>query len=201
MVEVFIQKYDEYLPADSAFRARMVLALKKMNEMDEFDIENQPCGSNDCSVVFIGKTKAFQVFQFPGIATRIKGIISNISNTNIPLVKDSQINLPDVIVWKRIIPLNRISKESAKSIVSDHFDQFENDLNNALCALHSIGYSHGDCRLDNIGFEVLDSNLKFYLFDFDASRLSNYSEKINDFVTLNESLYFWDIDIQVDKII
>lgn len=202
MVEIFIQRYEEYLPSDSAFRDRMVLTLEKMIEIGEFDVENRPCGSNDSSVVFIGKTKAFQVFQFQEIATRIKGIISSILDaSNIPLIKNCQINISDVIVWKRIIPLNSLNKELAMSIVSDHFDQFETDLNRALFSLHSIGYSHGDCRLDNIGFEGLDSNLKFYLFDFDASRPSNYSEKINDFVTLNESLYFWNIDIQVDKII
>jgi len=88
------------------------------------------------------------------------------------------------IVWERIVPLHDVPSQTVKQ----HINRLFWDLGKALNGLHTVGYSHGDSRYDNIGLK----NGKFVLFDYNLSTLEGDYD--HDYELLADSLKF-NLDI------
>ena len=89
------------------------------------------------------------------------------------------------IVWERIQTLpERILIE--KNFLYKNFNQLIWDLFKAISGFHSIGYTHGDSRIDNIGIK----NGKFVLFDYNLSHLSPEEFLTQDFQMFAKSCQY-----------
>lgn len=62
------------------------------------------------------------------------------------------------------------------------------EIGSAIAFIESIGYSHGDVVLDNIGVDPSAGN-RFVLFDYD--RTSKAPDFARDMGSLNRSIKYW----------
>jgi serine/threonine protein kinase len=79
---------------------------------------------------------------------------------------------PGVVEYKKIKPLNAFEvsiSDQNKQFVVSHREQIQRDITNALAYLHELGITHGDPRMDNIGYD--EQYGIFVLFDFDKVKL------------------------------
>lgn len=221
----YLEKYDDYIPGyipnHGNIRDNLHNVVSTLIQRDELDLTTPPKSSNYTSVVFIGKNQfVFQLFGSKRVHNNIVKIISKIPETiTTPLkiisgvgrhkvvllnekisflsrdylpLADSPANDP-FITWQKITPLNSF-KEPGK-IVRVNIDKFMWDINKALLCLHTMGYIHNDCTLDNIG---INNQGNFCLFDFDGTKVSG--NRLNDFDSLNSSLKFHGLgDVKVPK--
>ena len=89
------------------------------------------------------------------------------------------------IVWERIQTLpERILID--KDFIYKNFNQLIWDLFKAINGFHSIGYIHGDSRIDNIGIK----NGKFVLFDYNLSHVSPQEFLTQDFQMFAKSCQY-----------
>lgn len=106
------------------------------------------------------------------------------------------------IVWGSLTPLNAL--KNLKRFVKQNILKIAYDCSKGIYALHSKGYKHSDCRIDNIGVNLIgDEKENFVLFDFDGSSPLEgvYKKDYNDlavsiqFVT-EEKLPFSSVEIR-----
>jgi len=206
-VKDYITKFDSLLPVDVYFRKKISDTLEYMEKVNEFQFYEQPRSSNGSSVVFVGKTKTFQVFEFESVYQKIKELIytlpdkiddddsEDMTTSNfLPLIRNQEELPPCTLVWKIITPLNIFTQSQIRGIIRMNFCKFSLDINKALHCLHKYGYIHNDCRIDNIG---ITEKGDFCLFDYGAT--AKGTNWINDFLDLNKSLHFLGIKHEVDK--
>jgi len=169
--------------------------------------------SNGSSTVLVCNTKAYQYFEKIDVAKRIYAIRESIGNNK--CVYDCKIGTfyprkiifqasivydisayivpihkanfeENLIIWEKVKPLSaltNISKFIEKNIIKLLWD-----IGKSLYALHSKGWVHNDCRIDNIG---INQN-NFILYDFDGTvELGQRGKwRRRDYITLAESITY-----------
>lgn len=153
--------------------------------------------SSGSSTVFIGDDFVWQYFKNHRVADKICELYKKLFKNPIFEYNNKEYNIFDyivplefsacdnstsnynsnVIIWKRIETLNK------RSFIID-FEKLERDIIIALNGLHSMGYVHGDCTLDNIGYY----NGNYVLFDFDMSKLATPEGIAKDFSLFYSSM-------------
>lgn len=116
------------------------------------------------SEVFIVK-----VSEDPKNLSKAASCLSKISHPNIVVLKDTLSfpqgfglvleNIPGLDLFSYLRINGTFSEKEAKPILKK--------LTDALCYLHSQGWSHGDIKIDNIVFDSTTGNVK--LIDFESS--------------------------------
>ena len=96
-----------------------------------------------------------------------------------------------VIVWRRVVPLNRLSYGLSTEFLEKNFLKIWYDISKALLALRKNNIFHNDTVLDNIGIY----NNNFILFDFDGSKNSPHG---CDYKRLKKSFHFYGVEMSVD---
>lgn len=81
-----------------------------------------------------------------------------------------------IIVSHKLIPV--IVDGIVNTSVID-FDKLWDNISSFVYLLNSLGYVHGDVRLDNIGYDVVSD--RYVLFDFDKLHKSTTSNDIHTF--------------------
>lgn len=183
----YMEDFDDILPQDGKFCSEILKAINEMEEKGEFVPEYSPKVSNGNSVVLIGKTKVFQIFRYSESAQKITKIIDVLSSNPdsfecFPICSQRSRN-NNVVIWTKLIPLNSfkdVGEEPRKER-----EKFKKDVERALSCLHSLGYAHRDCDLDNIG---INDKGQFCLFDFDLVTKARVETIQYDFEILKESM-------------
>lgn len=155
--------------------------------------------SSGSSFVVIGEDLVWQYYISREIKNNICEMFRDLSNN--PIVEDERGEKYDynifnyltqlyftscdtgnnIIVWQKIMPISNLDN----SFILKNLNKLKNDVKLALSGLHSKRYIHGDCRIDNIGY----NGKNFVLLDFDMSKVAFSNEdQQKDFKTFNESL-------------
>jgi len=95
----------------------------------------------------------------------------------------------NIVVWEKILPMNSIQTDILPHFIEKNILKLLWDIGKALYGLHSKGYVHNDCRIDNIGINNIGN---FVLFDFDGTVQEGERNisKLVDYKTLKESIEF-----------
>ena len=167
-----------------------------MNISSPFDIKS----SNDTSFVFVSAHDyVYQYFKNKNVPLRIIGLLSSLNRDVINTALDITFDLNkyisnyvyflpanDIIVWKKITPLNSFTAEKKAKIINDNLRKLLLDISKALYGIHINNLLHGDARIDNIG--IRDGN--FVLFDFDGSSVDEHNVYKKDYYDLITSIIF-----------
>lgn len=100
------------------------------------------------------------------------------------------------MVFRKIVPLNATfpvmiaggDHTTLREFVTAQEDRIIHEIGSAIAFIESIGYSHGDVVLDNIGVDPGAGN-RFVLFDYD--RTSKAPDFARDRGSLNRSIKYW----------
>ena len=183
----YMEDFDHILPQDGRFCASILKAINEMEKLGEFDPENSPKVSNGNSVVLIGKTRVFQIFRYAESAQKIIKILDELRENpetfeSFPLCSQKSEN-NNVVIWNKLVPLNSFS--DVGELPRKNPNKLQHDIKRALGYLHSLGYAHRDCDLDNVG---VNKNGQFCLFDFDLVTKARKETMEYDFEILKQSM-------------
>lgn len=136
------------------------------------------CGT---SVVIV--TKHNRVYQFYLQIHLFKRIVQ--------LIKLHRLHIDGLVKHHRILyPLQCVVYEKVRPVsVHDNLKQVEQDMRRTLNVLHSVGFSHGDVSLDNIGWSYIQK--RYVLFDFETMSKTTHATVERDWYSLDKSLEFW----------
>jgi serine/threonine protein kinase len=169
--------------------------------------------SNGSSKVLVCNTEAYQYFERNSVAKRIYAIISSLGNKCIYNCKlgtfyprkiifsaTVEYDISDYIVpirrtnfeenlliWEKVKPLSEITNIS--NFIETNIIKLLWDIGKSLYGLHSKGWVHNDCRIDNIGISTTGN---FILYDFDGTvELGERGKwRRRDYITFAESITY-----------
>jgi hypothetical protein len=84
------------------------------------------------------------------------------------------------IVWDKIQPVTHLPQ----AWLMTQIHHLIWDIGKAITGLHQIGYSHGDVRTDNLGW----NGKRFVLYDFNMTKPHHPNQYSNDYLTFGNSL-------------
>jgi RIO-like serine/threonine protein kinase len=159
--------------------------------------------SSGSSIVFLSNESpvVVQIFSDRKLCDRVFTVINSVMHKvcKVPInsavteeytiddyIVPFELYFPDnnIIMWRRIQTMNSLD-DIGKYIVKNYW-KFVWDLSHGLQCIHSSGFVHGDCSIDNIGVY----NGHFVLFDFDMAKPVTPEGINKDYDTLNKSIFF-----------
>ena len=191
-----IADIDHFIDDYCISKEAVLTVVDRMNISSPFDIKS----SNDTSFVFVSAHDyVYQYFKNKNVPLRIIGLLSSLNRDVINTALDITFDLNkyisnyvyflpanDIIVWKKITPLNSFTAEKKAKIINDNLRKLLLDISKALYGIHINNLLHGDARIDNIG--IRDGN--FVLFDFDGSSVDEHNVYKKDYYDLITSIIF-----------
>jgi len=191
-----IADVDHFIDDYCISKEAVLAVVERMNISSPFDIKS----SNDTSFVFVSSSDyVYQYFKNKNVPLRIVQLLTSLNRdiTNNDLGVSFDLNryisnyvyfLPanDIIVWKKITPLNSFTAEKKAKVIKDNLHKLVWDISKALYGFHTNNLLHGDARIDNIG--IRDDN--FVLFDFDGSSIDEHNVYKKDYYDLITSIIF-----------
>ena len=196
----FLDEELEYHFITPTFKLIDILLEKKEIEDDDLSIENTIVTSSSgisVTVIFRNKDKVYQLFSGKSVYERIKKFCDTmkahygINNYSKYIVKHRDF-FDEIfcISLEKIEPINNFTfnpEKMRKKVQSDRIT-IEKDISKAISFFHEyMNSSHGDCRIDNIGYNWNTST--YVLFDYDKSILnSDLASKTKDLTTFQDSL-------------
>ena len=210
-----ITRYKDIIDDGEISENLLTKIIKKVGFLDNLSVK---C-SNMASFVLVSEDdeNVYQYFKSSEVANNIFFMISKIIKNPMITVrnfdKENNYNykftnnivpferyLPtdNIIIWKKIKPLNIIKPEEIPLFIQKNIYKILWDIGKAIVGLHNNYIIHGDISIDNIGIYRENnymSEYKFVLFDFDASRnFFNYDDFSNDYHRFYKSIkYHYDI--------
>jgi hypothetical protein len=191
-----IEEIDNFIDDYCISKEAVLAVVDRMNISSPFDIKS----SNDTSFVFVCSSDyVYQYFKNKNVPLRIVQLLSSLNRdiTNKYLGVSFDLNryisnyvsfLPanDIIIWKKVTPLNSFTVEKKAKIIKDNLHKLLWDISKALYGIHINNLFHGDARIDNIG--IRDGN--FVLFDFDGTSIDEHNVYKKDYYDLITSIIF-----------
>lgn len=188
---------DENLSIASSNELSVVLLFTGLNKVYQYYSSKEVMRNiwKICELLLTHNKTNLKLYLSTGFGKRLSvQLDTTLSYNTFDYIVEPFYSIPDLntIVWERITPLNSISsisdeREEMKELVSfleKNYIKLLWDISKALNSLHSLGIIHGDCRIDNIGF---NNKGNFVLFDFDGSKMG---ESNKDYIDLKNSLKF-----------
>ena len=196
----FLDEELEYHFIIPTFKLIDILLEKKEIKDDDLSLENTVVTSSSgisVTVIFRNKDKVYQLFSCKSVYERIKKFCEamechyGINDYTKYIVKHRDF-FDEIfgISFDKIEPINNFTfdPEQMKTHVQPRKKMIEQDISKALTFFHEyMDASHGDCRIDNIGYNWNTST--YVLFDYDKSILhSDLTSKTKDLTTFQDSL-------------
>ena len=196
----FLDEELEYHFIIPTFRLLNILLEKKLIEDDDLSLENTIVTSSSgisITVIFRNKDKVYQLFSAKSVYERIKKFCEamtphyGINDYTKYIVKHREF-FDEIygISFDKIEPINNFTfdPQKMKKHVQSRRNMIEQDISKALSFFHEyMNASHGDCRIDNIGYNWNTGT--YVLFDYDKSILdSDLASKTKDLTTFQDSL-------------
>lgn len=196
----YLEEELEYHFVAPTFKLIDILLEKNVIEDDDLSLENTIVTSSSgisVTIIFRNKDKVYQLFSGKSVYERIKSFCEamashyGINDYTKYIVKHREF-FDEIygISFDKIEPINNFTfdPQKMKTHVQCHRSMIEKDISKALSFFHEyMNASHGDCRIDNIGYNWNTST--YVLFDYDKSSLdSDLGSKTKDLTTFQDSL-------------
>lgn len=196
----FLEEELEYHFITPTFKLIDSLLEKKVIEDGDLSTENTIVTSSSgisVTVIFKNKDLVYQLFSGKSVYKRIKKFCEamashyGINDYTKYIVKHREFfDEINGISFDKIEPINEFTfnPQKMKTHVQTRHNVIEQDIKKALCFFHEyMNASHGDCRIDNIGYNWNTGT--YVLFDYDKSILdSDLASKTKDLTTFQDSL-------------
>lgn len=193
----------------SDFEYNISLILKRYDIVD-IKISNGMSIVLICSNRLSNTLTVFQYYLSQNTISNIQNIFKIIKDANHLRLPDSKYifkyKVNDFLVpyisrthsllnWKYVRPLNDLSIDVLASVISKNLKKILWDIGLAIYGLYTLGISHRDARLDNVGIDL--ERKTFVLFDFDGS-VVNFSAQYDDDVSdLLNSIDYYSSDLNL----
>jgi tRNA A-37 threonylcarbamoyl transferase component Bud32 len=206
-INQILEKYEDIIEDGEVSPEILTYVISKVGIIEKLSVK---C-SNQMSFVFVGEDldNVYQYYINETLAKKIFLMINRLSRNKdvlyefrdhkykfnyfihiTPLIR----YLPNnIIIWKKITPLNSIQQENLPQFVYKNFLRIVWDISKCLSGLHANGILHCDPTIDNIGIHKdSDGEERFVLYDFDGAREIKIGDDFkNDFYRLKKSIKFY----------
>ena len=203
--EQILKKYEDIIEDGEVSPDILTHVISKMGIIENLSVK---C-SNQMSFVFVGEEQenVYQYYVSDALTKKIFLMINRLSRNKDVLYEYKERKykfnyfiyitpfiryLPNnIIIWKKITPLNSIQKENLPQFVYKNFLRIVWDISKCLYGLHANGILHNDPTIDNIGICKDEDGERFVLYDFDGAKEMQYGDDNNDFYRLKKSIKFY----------
>ena len=196
----FLEEELEYHFITPTFKLIDILLEKKEIEDNDLSLGNTIVTSSSgisVTVIFRNKDVVYQLFSGKSVYERVKKFCQAMSihygingYTNYIVKHREFFDEINGISFDKIEPINNFTfdPKKMKTHVQTRHKVIEEDISKALSFFHEyMNASHGDCRIDNIGYNWNTGT--YVLFDYDKSILdSDLASKTKDLTTFQDSL-------------
>ncbi len=203
-INQILEKYEDIIEDGEVSPEILTYVISKVGIIEKLSVK---C-SNQMSFVFVGEDldNVYQYYINETLAKKIFLMINRLSRNKDALYefRDHKYKfnyfihitpliryLPNnIIIWKKITPLNSIQQENLPQFVYKNFLRIVWDISKCLSGLHANGILHCDPTIDNIGIDKdSDGEERFVLYDFDGAREIKIGDDFkNDFYRLKKSI-------------
>lgn len=155
------------------------LLQEKVITDDDLHISNTVVTSSSgisITLIFKNKDTVYQIFASRQVYDRIKDFCEKMSphydNPDSKYIVKHKLCIDEhlAIAFEKIQPINNFKFDiyEMKRYVQEHMGKIKEDIDKALTFFNqTMGFYHGDARIDNIGYNETTGN--FVLFDYDKS--------------------------------